>query len=128
MQRASADHHKAVADKKKKEDHRMKYGDKEEQLETKRKQQLAREMYKQKEEIIGNFDDGHQPRRIRSLRKKAGKGNYKDNQLPYELVSCTVEWYQTLNFESNTKTKISDSIVSYAEVRSKAPRLLCDFF
>ena len=37
MQRASADHHKAVEHKKKEEEYRMKHGDKEEQLETRRK-------------------------------------------------------------------------------------------
>lgn len=43
----------------------------------------------------------------------------------YNLVKCTVEWYQ---HKGNDNVNILDSRCSYQEVRQKAPHLLCDFF
>jgi hypothetical protein len=48
--------------------------------------------------IEGSFDQGHQPMRIRSFRKRAPKkDDFMDSEQecghPYFLVQCTVEWY-----------------------------------
>jgi hypothetical protein len=42
----------------------------------------------------------------------------------YGLVKCTVEWQQ----KNGALLKISDSKNSYAELRKKAPHLLCEYF
>ena len=69
MQRHREEHLKAVADKKKKDEYEMINGDEAEQKETKLKQKKAREMAKLKEDIKGNFSDGHKPRKVRSFKQ-----------------------------------------------------------
>jgi len=44
---------------------------------------------------------------------------------PYNSVACTVEWFQ---IQGKDNLKITDSRISYSELRDKAPQLLCDFF
>jgi hypothetical protein len=72
--------------------------------------------------VIGCFELNN-PKRIRSLRKKEKKDHH-----PYEYVTCTVEWYPQKDYCGSKAIEVKDSIITYEEVRKKAPQLLCDYF
>ena len=123
MERNAQLHAKAQQQKQERDNQIIKYGDEENMKQSKELQRIAKEKLKQVD-IVGCFEMGHEPFKIRSLHNTKKKTDGKS----YNNVKCTVEWYQTSSKNKDHIVQIKDSRLDYATVRQKAPQLLCDFF
>ena len=93
----------------------------------KQKEQVIQSNFKKPRKAVNNEDvelarvegsfERHEPRRVRSIHDLLNKKAVE--------IMCTVEWYPDLDDGGSIP---KDSRVPYAEVRKKAPKLLCDFF
>ena len=111
-------HDRAQVLKKKQQQNYLRYGDEDEQKEAKKARKVAQERIKH-QELLGNFELGHEPTKVRSL-KKVKKSQVAGDGHPFHLVKCTMEWFNHMD-EKGGKTDVKDSKISYMEVREKAP-------